>query len=111
MGLQLVEKHEPNIHETAVVDPSAVLHSNVEIGPYAVIGADTVIGEGTRIDAHVVIHPYTTIGKYCHIYPGASIGSDPQDLKFEGERSTTSIGDYTDIREFVTVSRATGEGQ
>lgn len=109
MNLQVVEKRKPNIHETAIVDPRAIIHANVQIGPYAVIGPDTEIGEGTCIDAHVVIHPYTKIGAYCHIYPSSSIGGDPQDLKFKGERSYVIIGDHTDIREFVTISRATGE--
>lgn len=109
MELKVVDKKAPSIHETAVVDPRAKIHSNVVIGPYAVIGPDTEIGEGTQIDAHVVIHQYTKIGKYCHIYPSASIGAEPQDLKFKGERSYVIIGDETSIREYVTINRATGE--
>ena len=59
--------------------------------------------------AHVVIDGWTTIGKYCRFFPSASIGSEPQDLKFNGEKSYVTIGDYSVFREFVTVSRATGE--
>lgn len=109
MELKVVEKKAPNIHATACIDPRAIIHSNVVIGPYVVIGPDTEIGEGTVIDAHTVIHPYTKIGCNCHIFPSASIGSEPQDLKFKGERSYVIVGDYTNIREYVTISRATGE--
>ncbi|MCI5836504.1 MAG: acyl-ACP--UDP-N-acetylglucosamine O-acyltransferase [Veillonellaceae bacterium] len=111
MELQVVEKRKPNIHPTAVIDPQAELHSNVVIGPYVVIGPHTVIGEGTQIDAHAVIHPYTSIGKNCHIFPSTSIGGEPQDLKYKGETSYVIIGDHTEIREFVTINRATGEGE
>lgn len=38
MELKIVASAEPEIHQTAVVDPTAILHKNVVIGPYAVIG-------------------------------------------------------------------------
>ena len=99
------------IHEAAVVHPGARIGKDVEIGPYAVIGENVIIGDGTRIGAHVVIDGWTSIGKNCVIYPSASIGSDPQDLKFRGEKSYVFIGDHTNIREFSTINRATGEGE
>lgn len=111
MGLEVVKAEAPTIHPTAIVDPSSKVHANVKIGPYVVIGPHTEIGEGTQIDAHAVIHPYTTIGARCRIFPSASIGGEPQDLKFKGERSFTIVGDATQIREYVTISRATGEDQ
>lgn len=99
------------IHETAVVHPGARIGKDVEIGPYAVIGENVLIDDGTKIGAHAVIDGWTSIGKNCVIYPGASIGSEPQDLKFRGEKSYVFIGDNTKIREFATVNRATGEGE
>lgn len=99
------------IHETAVVHPNARLGKDVEIGPYAVIGEHVLIGDGTRIGAHVVIDGWTSIGKNCVIFPSASIGTEPQDLKFRGEKSYVFIGDNTQVREFTTVNRATGEGE
>ena len=74
-------------------------------------GENVEIGDGTQIGANVVIGGWTTIGKRCEIYPGASIGLEPQDLKFKGEKSYCYVGDETVIREFVTISRATGEGE
>ncbi|MGE1062612.1 acyl-ACP--UDP-N-acetylglucosamine O-acyltransferase [Megasphaera paucivorans] len=97
------------IHPTAIIDPHAKIGPGVKIGPYAVIGPNVEIGEGTEVMAHVVIDGWTTIGKYCRFFPSASIGSEPQDLKFNGEKSYVTIGDYSVFREFVTVSRATGE--
>ena len=51
--------------------------------------------------------PGTRIGKNCKVFPGAVISADPQDLKFEGEYTTTEIGDHTTIREFVTINKGT----
>ena len=98
------------IHPTAIIDPKAKIGPGVKIGPHAVIGPNVEIGEGTEIMANVVIDGWTTIGKNCRFFPSASIGSEPQDLKFDGEKSYVIIGDRSVFREFVTVSRATGEG-
>jgi UDP-N-acetylglucosamine acyltransferase len=94
-------------HATAVVDPSAEIGDDVMIGPYAIIGARVIIGAGTRIAAHAVVEPDTTIGERCQVYYGAVIGSDPQDLKYEGEPTTCLIGNDTVVREYVTVNRGT----
>lgn len=98
------------IHETAIIEEGAELGRNVEVGPYAVIKHDTRLGDGCVVGPHVVIHPYTYIGKECKFFPGCSIGAEPQDLKFEGEHSSTIIGDRCTFRECCTVNRATGEG-
>lgn len=99
------------IHETAVVYPGARLGRDVEIGPYSVIGENVFIGDGTKIGAHTVIEGWTTIGRECQIHHGACVGGAPQDLKFKGEKTFVYIGDNTIIREFVTINRATGEGE
>ena len=99
------------IHETAVIYPGARLGRDVEVGPYSVIGENVFIGDGTKIGSHVVIEGWTTIGKECQIHHGACVGNAPQDLKFKGEKTFVYIGDNTVIREFVTINRATGEGE
>ncbi len=109
MELQMVKMREPQIHEGASVDPTAVIHKNVVIGPFAVIGPNCEIGEGTVIGANAVIAKNVRMGRNNHIYPGAVIGEDPQDLKYEGEYSTVVIGDGNLIREYCTIHRATGE--
>ena len=106
-----MENATSNIHSTAVVHPDAKIGKGVIIGPGAVIGENVTIGDGTKIGVNVVVGGWTTIGQRCEIYPGAAVGLEPQDLKFKGEKSFCNIGDETVIRECVTISRATGEGE
>lgn len=95
------------IDKTAVIDPSAKIAENVHIGPYSVIGADVEIGEGTWIGPHVVIKGPTKIGRNNKIHQFASLGEDPQDLKYQGEKTWLEIGDSNVIREFCTLNRGT----
>lgn len=97
------------IHPSAVVSADAVLEEGVEIGPYSIIGSDVKIGKNTTIASHVVIEAYTHIGENCKISQFSSIGGVPQDLKFSGEITRVTIGNDNDIREFVTINRATKE--
>lgn len=99
-----------SIAETAVIHPDAVVASDVEIGPYAVIGAHVTIGAGTIIGPHVRIEGPTTIGERNRFMGQASIGTDPQDLKYHGERTELRIGNENVFREFVTINRGTTGG-
>ncbi len=99
------------IHPTAVVHPQAVIGDGAEIGPFCVVGANVEIGDRTRLLAHVVVNGHTTIGDDSEIHPFCSIGSPSQDRKFVGERSYTRIGSRTVLREYVSMNRATGEGE
>ena len=74
------------------------------------IGSNVEIGEGTEIQSHVSIIGNTKIGKNNKIYPFASIGNDPQDLKFNGEKTNLEIGDNNKIREYVTINPGTKGG-
>ena len=95
------------IHKTAIIASITKLGSDIDIGPYSVIGPNVIIGEGTKIHSHVSISGNTTIGKNNIIYPFASIGSDPQDLKFNAEKTKLLIGDNNTIREYVTINPGT----
>ncbi|MGQ4646466.1 acyl-ACP--UDP-N-acetylglucosamine O-acyltransferase [Lyngbya aestuarii] len=99
------------IHPTAVIHSGAELHPTVQIGAYAVIGENVKIGRETSIGAHAVIEGPTEIGSRNKIFPGAVIGLEPQDLKYDGAPSWVRIGDDNQIREYVTINRATGAGQ
>jgi len=99
------------IHPTAVIAKSAELHPTVQVGPYAVVGEQVKVGAGTTIGAHVVIEGPTQIGSGNRIFPGAAIGLEPQDLKYRGAASSVIIGNDNQIREYVTVNRATYEGE
>ena len=94
-----------NIHSTAIVDVKAELGSGVSVGPYTVIQGDVTIGENTEIGSHVFIHSGTRMGKKCRVFNGAVLGTDPQDLKYAGEKTTLEIGDETTVREFCTLNR------
>jgi UDP-N-acetylglucosamine acyltransferase len=98
------------IHKTAIVDPKAKISANVNIGPYSIIGPNVEIGEHTVINSHASIAGHTKIGKKNKIYPFASIGNNPQDLKYNGEKSYLEIGDSNTIREYVSINPGTDGG-
>ena len=95
------------IHKTAIIDSKAKISSSVEIGPYTLIGPNVVIEDNVLIQSHVNITGYTKIGKNNKIFPFASIGSDPQDLKYKGEKTELIIGDGNVIREYTTINPGT----
>ncbi len=98
------------IHPTAIVDPGARVASSANIGPYTIIGSEVEIGEECEFLAHVYVQGPLRMGARNRFFPYSSIGAVPQDLKFRGERSETTIGDDNTFREFVTVQRGTAGG-
>ena len=94
------------IDKTAIINKNTKIHSSVKIGPYSVIGPNVEIGENTEIQSHVNITGNIKIGKGNKIYPFVSI-NDPQDLKFDGEETSLTIGDNNRIREYVTINPGT----
>jgi UDP-N-acetylglucosamine acyltransferase len=98
------------VHPTAVIHAGAKIDSTVEIGPYCVIGDEVEIGPATRLLAHLYIEGPTSIGEGNVLYPYSSIGVASQDLKYQGERAETRIGNNNRIREFVTIHRGTKGG-
>lgn len=99
------------ISDKAFIHPEAKIGKNVTIEPFAYIDKDVEISEGTWIGPNACIWQGARIGKNCRIFSGAQISCEPQDLKFDGEVTTTIIGDHTTIREFVTISRGTSDRQ
>jgi len=99
-----------DIHPTAVICRRAEIGKGVSIGPYCVVGSSVQLGDATTLKAHVVVNGQTRIGAGTTIYPFASIGSDPQDLKYNGEPSELIIGENNTIREYVTMNPGTAGG-
>lgn len=99
------------IHPSAVVDPTAELGADVIIGPYCMVEGGVTLGNGTRLESHAVVKRGTIMGENNLIAQGAILGGEPQDRKFNREESFLRIGDNNVFREYVTVSRATGEGK
>jgi UDP-N-acetylglucosamine acyltransferase len=98
------------IHPTAIVDPSARLAPSVQVGPYCIVGPEVEIGEDCELMAHLYVQGPIEIGARNKFFPYSTIGVVPQDLKFQGERSETVIGDDNTFREFVTLHRGTKGG-
>ncbi len=99
-----------SIHPTAVIDPSAEVDSTASVGPYAIIGPRVKVAPEVEIMGHVHIDKDTDIGRGTRIYPFAAVGGDPQDLKYQGERSRLIIGQGVRIREGATIHRGTRGG-
>ena len=95
------------INKLANVHSGAKVADNVVIEPFSTIYEDVEIGPGCWIGPNVVIMNGARIGKNVKIYPGAVVSGDPQDLKFEGEYTTTEIGDNSVLREYVTINKGT----
>ena len=98
------------IHPTSIIDSKAKISEKSKIGPYTVIGPNVEIGEEVEIYSHVNIAGNTKIGKKTKIFPFASIGTEPQDLKYKGEKNSLVIGENNTIREYVTINPGTEKG-
>jgi UDP-N-acetylglucosamine acyltransferase len=100
-----------NVHPLAYVSPQAELADDVEVGPFCYVEAGVAIGALTKLESHVTIRSGTTLGERNYVGAGAVLGGDPQDRKYQGEPTFLEIGDDNVLREYVTVHRASGEGQ
>jgi len=83
---------------------------NCQIGEGVIIDENVVIGDNCIIEPYAVITGYTTIGDNNHIYSHAVIGSEPQDLKYHGEKTKLIIGNNNKIREFTLINPGTEGG-
>jgi UDP-N-acetylglucosamine acyltransferase len=100
----------PDIHPTAIVSSRARLEEGVQIGAFCIIGDEVALGHGTVVGPHTVIQGPATIGRNNRFAGQAAIGTNPQDLKYQGERTVLLMGDDNTIREFVTINRGTPGG-
>ena len=98
------------IHPTAILGDGAKIGNSCIIGPYCCIGSEVTLDDDVVLENHVVISGKTFVGKGTKIWSFASIGSDPQDLKYSGEKTTLTIGQNNLIRECVSISIGTNGG-
>lgn len=91
---QPLEKPDPGIHPSAVVDPAAEIGENVYVGPLAVIesgakvgddsfisaqvfiGRNARVGSNTKLNPQVVVYDHCEIGDRVIIHAGTVLGSD-----------------------------------
>ena len=97
------------IKNNIFIHKDSIIGKNCKIDPFSYIGKDVEIGDNCWIGNNVTLYPGSKLGNNVKVFPGAVICSEPQDLKFEGEKTTVEIGDNTTIREFVTISRGTND--
>ena len=98
------------IHTSSVIDKKAKVSKKVIIGPFCYIGPNVELEDNVELVSNVHIEGYTKIGKGTRIFPFASLGTQPQDLKFKGEKSKLIIGENNLIREYVTINPGTEGG-
>ena len=98
------------IHKSSVIDSKAKISNNVKIGPFCYIGPNVILNENVELVSNVHVEGNTVIGKGTRIFPFASIGTQPQDLKFKGEKNSLDIGENNLIREYVTINPGTEGG-
>ena len=98
------------IHPSAVISNNTEIHETSNIGPFCVIGSGVKIGKNNNLISHVSITGETTVENNNTFYPFCSIGSEPQDLKYNKEKSFLKIGSNNNFRENVTVNPGTSGG-
>jgi len=98
------------ISPLAIIEDGAVIGENVEIAAHCFISSEAVIGDGTTLAHGACVYGKTTIGKNNRIFSYAILGSEPLDLKFNGEDVELIIGDNNTIREFVLFNPGTEGG-
>ena len=98
------------IHPSSIVSTKASVDPSSEIGPFCVIGDNVKIEKNNKLISHVSITGNTTIKNNNIFYPYTSIGSDPQDLKYNFEKSFLEIGNNNKFRENVTINPGTQGG-
>jgi len=99
-----------SIHATAIIENGATLGNNVTIGAYTIIGSNVTIGDNTTVGSHTFIEGNTNIGANNRIFSHAVLGTEPQDLKFNGEETFLIIGDNNTIREHTFINTGTAGG-
>lgn len=97
------------IHKTAIIAEDAIIPESAQIGPNVIIGSNVKLGENVQIVANAYLE-HCEIGDGTIISPFASIGTPPQDLGYKNEPTKSIIGKNCMIKEYVTVNRASGEG-
>lgn len=107
-----VDKIEPFIHPSAIIDKNAKIGMNVYIGANSVIGK-SIIGDSCIIGANVHIYDCVEIGHHCEIKSGAVLGG--VGFGFEKDKdgnlfrfpqiANLIIGNYVDIGSNTTIDR------
>ncbi len=96
------------IHPTAIIKEGAIIGNNCEIGANCYVGENVVMGANNIMYSGAIVDGFTTLGDGNKIFPYAVVGTDPQDLKYNGEPTRLIVGNNNTIREFATINRSNG---
>jgi UDP-3-O-[3-hydroxymyristoyl] glucosamine N-acyltransferase len=95
------ESHQPGIHESAAIHPTAQIDASAHVGPHCAVGAgvrlgkrsvlmggnhvgrDSKIGDDVCLHPNVVLYAKTQIGNRVIIHAGTVIGSDGYGYVFD----------------------------
>jgi UDP-N-acetylglucosamine acyltransferase len=94
-------------HPTAIVDDEAEVAASASVGPYAVVGPGVRLEDDVVVGPHVLVERNTRVGRGCELHKGAVLGTDPQDQKYDGEKTWLEVGPGTVVREYATLNRGT----
>lgn len=123
---------QDGIHQTAIVDPSAVISATAKVGPYSVIEAGCEVGDAAQVFPFSYLGPRCKIGSGCRIMPnavlvqdvtigdnsivhsGAVLGADGFGFVFDGKHQVkipqvggVQIGNHVEVGANTTIDRAT----
>ena len=98
------------IHPSSIISKNVIVDKTTHIGPFCTLGDGVILGKNNRLISHVSIAGNTSIKDNNIFYPFSSIGSEPQDLKYNNEKSYLEIGSNNKFRENVTINPGTSGG-
>ena len=98
------------IHKSSIIDSKANISKKAKIGPFCILGPNVTIEDNVELISNVHIEGNTRVGRGTKIFPFACLGTQPQDLKFKGEKNSLEIGENNLIRECVTINPGTAGG-
>ena len=107
-----VEKPQPGIHPTAVIDPGAKIGKDVTIGAYCVIGK-AILGDRCVLDSNIRVYDSVVMGSDCVVKAGAVLGGagfgferDADGNKFRFPQiGQLVIGNHVEIGANTTIDR------
>lgn len=100
------------IAPTAVIAKTAKIGKGVKIGHFAIVEDHVEIGDGCVLNQHAIVRRFTKLKQNVFIDSFAVVGGDNQDRKFNPNvTSGVIVGANTQIREGVTIHRASHEGE
>ena len=98
------------IHKSSIIDSKANISKKAKIGPFCILGPNVTIEDNVELISNVHIEGNTRVGRGTKIFTFACLGTQPQDLKFKGEKNSLEIGENNLIREYVTINPGTAGG-